>query len=341
MDRTSGNKLGSVPEAGQGQAGRSPAPLTLRLSVTDRCDLRCLYCLPPEGASMGRHEDVLRYEEVADFVRIVRARLGVSKVRITGGEPLIRRGIVDFVAALGAMGLPDLALTTNGVRLADLAADLRRTGVRRVNVSLDTLDPQVYRELTRGGRLADALAGIDAALGAGLRPVKLNMVVLRGINQDEVVRMARYGLERGCPVRFLEVMPIGAAAGRHRDWLVPSGEVRARLAEELALEPLPREPGASSRDFLARDADGRTGRIGFISPCTAPFCGDCRRLRLTATGRLLGCLARPEGIDVRPLLRARGPTYEAALADAVEEALGLKRAGRRFADQQLMAGIGG
>lgn len=340
MDEPTTNAAAS-PEPLGGSPGAGAGPLALRLSVTDRCNQRCLYCLPPEGASLVRHEDVLRFEEMLSFVQATRRRFGLSKIRLTGGEPLVRRGIVGFVGSLGAMQPPDLAMTTNARRLASVASDLHRAGLKRINVSLDTLDAAVYRDLTRGGDLAEVFAGIDTALEVGIRPVKLNMVVLRGVNEGEVVAVARFAMERGCPVRFLEVMPIGAAGPRHRDWLVPAAEVRARLAEELALEPLPREPGSSSREYRARDAAGREGRVGFISPCTEPFCEDCRRLRLTATGRLLGCLARSEGIDIRPLLRRAGPVDEDAVAEAIEAALDLKRAGRFFADQQLMAGIGG
>jgi len=321
--------------------GPGSAPVSLRISVTDRCQLRCPYCMPPEGVPLVDRAQVLRFEEMLAVVRAVRERFSLAKVHLTGGEPLIRRGLADFVARLAAEGPPDLALTTNGHRLAALAADLARAGLRRVNVSLDSLDAQVYAALTRGGMLAAALGGIDAALAAGLAPVKLNMVVLRGVNDGEVVRVARWGLARGCEVRFLELMPIGTAAGRFGREFVSSAEVRARLAGAFDLAPLPPVPGASSRNFRARDADGRTGVLGLISPCTAPFCEGCRRLRLTARGRLLGCLAQAEGIDLAPLLRAPGGPDAAALGEAAEQALGLKRAARRFADQGPMVAIGG
>jgi cyclic pyranopterin phosphate synthase len=337
-------------------ATRQLGRIALRLSVTDRCPMRCLYCLPPEGVPLVAHADVLRFEEMAALVRVLRRHWGLAKVHLTGGEPLIRRGIADLVARLAAERPADLALTTCGVRLASLAADLRRAGLWRVNVSLDSLDPETYRTLTRGGDLAETLDGIAAARRAGLEPVKLNMVVLRGVNDGEVVRVARWGLARGCPVRFLEVMPIHVAAARHGEWFVPSAEVRGRLAAAFDLVPLASRPGASAREYRARDASGLAGRIGFISPCSEPFCAGCRRLRLTATGRLLGCLARADATDVRPFLKqlaagdSHGAEGEAPLVAAVEEALRRKRfapgaagpqAPRPFADQCSMAGIGG
>jgi cyclic pyranopterin phosphate synthase len=233
--------------------------------------------------------------------------------------------------------VPDVTMTTNGSRLAGQVVPLYRSGLRRINVSLDSLDPVTYRTLTRGGELAPTIEGIEAAVRAGFSPVKLNMVVLRGINDGEVARVARFGLERSCHVRFLELMPIGVAAARHDKWLVSSGEVRARLAEAFDLQPMPAEPRSSSRNFLAADRSGLTGTLGFISPCTEPFCDGCRRLRLTASGRLLGCLAREEGLDVRPLLQGSSER----LFDAVENALRLKRSGRGFSVRENMVCIGG
>jgi len=316
-------------------------PVSLRISVTDRCDERCLYCRPAEGVTLVPRRDVLRFEEIIRFVRAVKADFGLSKVRLTGGEPLIRRGLADLVRRLSLEGIGDLALTTNGQRLADMAAVLCRAGLRRVNVSLDTLDRTTYRRLTRGGNLSRTLAGIEAARACGLKPVKLNMVVLRGINDHEVVPLARFGIERGCEVRFLELMPIGVAAPSHERWFVSSAEVREQVARAMELVPLAEEPDRASRSFLARDAAGRSGRIGFVSPCSEPFCRTCRRLRLTATGRLLGCLGQTRGIDVRALLRGSGEPDETLLCGAVEEALRLKRGGRRFAEQELMVRIGG
>lgn len=297
--------------------------------------------MPPEGERLATHEDVLRFEEIIDLVGIVRRRFGLTKVHLTGGEPLVRRGIVDLVRMLSELGIGEVAMTTNGLRLRDMAPDLRQAGLARINVSLDTLDPQVFRTLTRGGDLARVLDGIAAAGLVGLAPVKFNTVVLRGVNEQEVVQIARFAIERGCAVRFLELMPIGVAQGGWEQRFVSSAEVRAHLASAFDLRPLPPVPGGSSRDYRAADAEGREGRIGFISPCTEPFCVGCRRLRVTATGRLLGCLARAEGPDMRPLLASRTPDDEARLVEAVDEALRLKRSDRRFAEQRLMGHVGG
>ena len=346
------------------QASAPAAALSLRVSVTDRCQLRCCYCAPaglaaasppgtagvpwPDGWPAGGdgeplRADALAFEEILAFVRILKRRYGLRKVHLTGGEPLLRPRLAGLIRTLAEEGLADLALTTNGHCLAGMAGDLRRAGLRRINVSLDSLDPHTYRRLTRGGDLARAVAGIEAALRAGLEPVKLNMVVLRGINEHEVVDVVRWGLERGCHVRLLELMPIGAGREDFDRRFVSSAEVRERLAAHFDLEPLPYEPGASSRNFLARSACGRAGVIGFISPCSDAFCGHCRRLRLTADGRLLGCLAQPQGADIRPLLdsTAREGNREAALFRAVQEALSFKRSGRRFAEQRHMISIGG
>ncbi len=316
-------------------------PVSLRLSVTDRCCLRCRYCKPAEGVPLAPRRQVLRFEEMARTARALDRHLGLTGVRLTGGDPLARTDVLELVRLLAAMAAPDLALTTNGQRLAPMADALKAAGLRRVNVSLDTLRPDTFRWLTRGGSLQATLDGIDAARRAGLAPVKLNVTVLRGVNDREVADLARYGLERGCQVRFLELMPIGVAADRHRTWFVPAGEVRAGLRTAFHLAPLPHRAGATSRNLAARDADGREGLLGLIAPCTEPFCDGCRRLRLTATGRLLGCLARPDGPDLRPLLRGPAPAGDAPLAAAARRALAVKHTGRRFTEQTAMVGIGG
>jgi cyclic pyranopterin phosphate synthase len=284
------------------QASAPAAALSLRISVTDRCQLRCCYCAPAGDNRQPLRANTLTFNETLAFVRILKRRYGLRKVHLTGGEPLLRPRLAGLVRMLTEEGLADLALTTNGHRLARMAGDLRRAGLRRINVSLDSLHPQTYRRLTCGGDVARAVAGIEAALRAGMEPVKLNMVVLRGVNEHEVVDVVRWGLERGCHVRLLELMPIGAGREDFDRRFVSSAEVRERLAAHFDLEPLPYEPGASSRNFLARSACGRAGVIGFISPCSDAFCGHCRRLRLTADGRLLGCLAQPRGTDIRGLL---------------------------------------
>ncbi|MBM4018149.1 MAG: radical SAM protein [Planctomycetes bacterium] len=335
--------------------------VSLRVSVTDRCQLRCRYCAParqpsghgtpdvpggdaaasPADAPHEPHAAPLALEEILRLVRFLKERFGLHKVHLTGGEPLLRPDLPRLVSLLAAEAPPDLALTTNGQRLAEMAADLRLAGLPRINVSLDSLDRETYRRLTRGGRLDDTLAGIEAARREGLSPVRLNMVVLRGVNDHETADVVRWGLERGCQVRLLELMPIGVARADFRERFVPSAEARERLAGEFDLRPLGHEPGASSRRWLARGRRGLSGIVGFISPCSDVFCGGCRRLRLMAGGRLLGCLARGRGIDIRPLLALRGADAERGILRAVNEALASKRGGRPFAAERPMIAVGG
>jgi len=315
-------------------------PVSLRLSVTDRCGLRCLYCKPAEGLPLAPRREVLRFEEMVHVARVLDRHVGLAGLRLTGGDPLERRDVVELVRMLAALRPPDLALTTNAQRLAQLADPLKAAGLTRVNVSLDTLEPDTFRALTRGGSLGATLDGLDAARRAGLTPVKLNVTVLRGVNDREVADLARFGLRRGCQVRFLELMPIGVAAAKHRTWFVPAREVRARLQAAFDLAPLPYEAGGTSRNVSARSG-GLSGVLGFIAPCSEPFCAGCRRLRLTATGRLLGCLARSEGTDLRPLLREPPRAGEAELVKAVRRALAVKHTGRRFTEQTAMAAVGG
>ncbi len=293
----------------------------LRVSVTDRCNLRCVYCMPPEGVEMISHEDVLRYEELEFFMHIA-AQEGMRRVRLTGGEPLLRRGLTGLAAMLARVpGVDDLALTTNGQLLAPLAAELRAAGLRRVSISLDTLRPDRYAELTRGGDLAPVWEGIEAAYAAGLRPVKINMVVMRGVNDDEIPEFARLSLTRDIHVRFIEFMPIGHGVPWERDKLVPNAETRQQLERLGALTPLPRPPGATSATFVL---GGAKGTVGLISPLSQPFCADCNRLRLSADGKLRPCLLHDEYVDVRSALR--GPSPERQVREALRAAVAAKPA---------------
>jgi cyclic pyranopterin phosphate synthase len=242
---------------------------------------------------------------------------------------------------LAGEGLEDLAMTTNGQALRELAAELERAGLRRVNVSLNTLDPRTFREIAGGGELDRTLGGIDAALAAGLAPVKCNVTVLRGINDHEAVDLALWGIGRGVQVRFIELMPVGPAARRHRDWFVPAEEVLARLRARFDLQPRPRPKGGSCQGYRVADAAGDTGTVGIISSYTQPFCADCSRLRLTASGELVGCLARDSRVSVRPLLRAEGPFDEPAVLAKVKAVMKRKRAGHAFAGKRCMAKTGG
>lgn len=317
------------------------APISLRMSVTDACSLRCRYCRaasepspPPRGTPLGT-------EALAAVMSALHRVAGIGKLRFTGGEPLLHRGVPSLVETAAKLGIPDISLTTNGQALAPLAMRLRGRGLRRVNVSLDSLDPRTYSYITRGGDLAACLRGIQAAVRAGLRPVKLNMVVMRGINDNEVVDLLEFGLASGCHVRFLELMPIGVAAAGFRDRFVPWLEVRDKLCERYRLEPLPYEGGATSRDYRAEDSQGRSTCCGFVSPTSRPFCKGCNRLRLTHDGRLLGCLARRDSLDVGPALSAARCGDTRPLAEAVTAALATKREARNLAEQRHMARIGG
>ncbi len=314
-------------------------PVSLRISVTDRCQLRCLYCTPGPAAAARARRDVLTFEEIDRFVSVIDSSFRLTKVRITGGEPLIRPGIVDLVAMLARRGIPDLALTTNGQLLAEMAPRLKRAGLHRINVSLDSLDGGTYAALTRGGDLRATLEGIDAALGCGLSPVKLNAVVLRGYNDAEVVALARFALDHGCPIRFLEMMPIRGARSIFEDLFVTTSEIRARLETQFALEPVDRGAGQTSRDFLASDGYGRRGVVGFISPMSRPFCDECTRVRLTSTGRLISCLMRGPGLDIAGLLRGERPATQRLLGETVAAELEKKLSRRKVREIVSSAGL--
>jgi len=316
-------------------------PLSLRISVTDRCSLRCTYCTPPGGVPKTAGERVLTYPEILVIVRELAARFGLAQVRLTGGEPLLRPDIDKLIAMLAAEGLPDLALTTNGQQLAGVAARLKQAGLTRVNISLDALDPGNFAAITRGGILNKTVAGIAAAHQAGLRPVKLNVVVMRGRNDGELAGLVRFAIQHDCQVRFLELMPIGVAAAWFDDRFVSSSEVRDRLSAEFTLTALPVDPHSTSRSYMARDRHGRSAIVGFVSPYSEPFCVGCWRLRLTAAGVLIGCLARSGRIPLAPLLRGGRSLDSEALAAAVEKALNMKRRNGEFVQPQAMVGIGG
>lgn len=275
----------------------------LRVSVTDRCNLRCAYCMPSEGVSRKPHDAILRYEEMALVVRAA-AELGICKVRLTGGEPLARLGLVQFVAMVArTSGIDDLSMTTNGTLLARYAADLAAAGLQRVNISLDSLRPERFQQITGRGRLQDVLDGVAAAEAAGLTPIKFNTVVVRGVNDDEVVDLARRTAEDGWHLRFIELMPIGANVGWASDGIVPVGEMRHRIEEALGpLHPVHGPAGNGPARYY--HLSGAKGTIGFIGAQTEHFCPTCNRLRLTADGRLRPCLLSDEEIDLRGPLRA-------------------------------------
>lgn len=318
----------------------------LRVSVTDRCNLRCRYCMPPEGVQCRPHDEILRYEEIARVVRCA-VDLGVRKVRLTGGEPLARKGLVSLVAMLREIdGLDELAMTTNGTMLADHAVALAEAGLDRVNVSLDTLDPGRYEYITRGGRLGDVFEGLAAAEAAGLAPIKLNCVVVRSFNDDEVADLAALTLAHDWAVRFIELMPLGPGLSEPVGEPVPSAEIRRRLVERYgALVAEPDADGAPTRG-PARYArlPGGVGTVGFISPLTEHFCAECNRLRLTADGRLRLCLLDDVEVGLRDLLRSGAD--DAALREAISAAVALKPWGHQLArdlapEGRAMSQIGG
>ena len=275
----------------------------LRVSVTDRCNLRCIYCMSPEGVPWMPHSEILSYEEISAVVRIA-AELGINKVRLTGGEPLVRAELPELVQMLSEVkGIDDISLTTNGTLLKKHALELKQAGLKRVNISLDTFRSDRFRYITRCGELSDVLDGIDAAMNADLHPVKINMVVMRGINDDEVLDFARMTYKQGWHVRFIERMPFTEIAE-----VVPSDELRQRIMSVGSLEPCSSAIGNGPARYYR--LPGASGTIGFISPITEPFCSDCNRLRLTSNGRLCPCLLSDEGVDLKQPLRNGVSSHE-------------------------------
>jgi GTP 3',8-cyclase len=317
----------------------------LRVSLTDRCNLRCSYCMPPEGLEWLPGESVLTDDEVVRLIGIGVRRLGIREVRCTGGEPLLRRGLVDIVARVAAMNpRPEISVTTNGIGLARLAEPLRDAGLDRVNVSLDTLRPQTFRLLAKRDRLPDVLDGLAAAAAAGLVPVKVNAVLMRGVNDGEAAELLRFCLERGYQLRFIEQMPLDAQHGWRRSEMVTADEICATLSAEFTLKPDdPADRGAAPAEtFLV---DGGPGRVGVIGSVTRPFCGACNRVRLTADGQVRNCLFAREESDLRAPMRAGASDEE--LAARWRRAVAAKRAGHGIDDPTFlqpdrpMSAIGG
>lgn len=272
----------------------------LRLSVTDRCNMRCFYCMSKEGIVKKKHEAVLSYEELL-LIAQTAVEIGIEKIRITGGEPLVRAGIVDFLGKLSAMPrLRHLALTTNGLLLSELASDLFKAGVQRLNVSLDSLNSSTFADITRGGNLKQVLAGLEAAERAGFPPPKVNVVIMRGVNDTEIIDFAAMTRERGNPVRFIEYMPVVKEAGWQR-YCISGEEILQRITEHYPLEQIDKGPYAGpSRDFRI---PGARGSIGIITAVSGHFCSQCNRIRVTSTGQAKGCLFSDEKTDLVPYLR--------------------------------------
>ena len=317
----------------------------LRVSLTDRCNLRCAYCMPPEGLDWLPRADQLTDDEVVRLVRIGVELLGIREVRFTGGEPLLRRGLAAIVARTAELRpRPEISLTTNAIGLTRSAAALRAAGLDRINVSLDTLRPETFRKLARRDRLPDVLDGLAVAAEAGLRPVKVNAVLMRDLNDDEAVPLLRYCLERGYELRFIEQMPLDAQHGWKRAEMVTAEEILTALGREFVLTPDdPRQRGSAPAEaFLV---DGGPARVGVIASVTRPFCGTCDRVRLTADGQIRNCLFARTESDLRSPLRAGAS--DAELAAAWQRAVAVKLPGHGINDPSFlqpdrpMSAIGG
>lgn len=299
----------------------------LRVSVTDRCDLRCVYCMP-ERMQFAESPEVLSFAEI-EAISAAFIAAGVSKIRLTGGEPLVRRGVLELVERLSAylgQGLEELALTTNGTQLARYAADLARLGLRRVNVSLDSLDPTRFAAITRGGELARVLDGIAAAKAAGLK-LKINIVALKDHNAGEIPQMIAWAHGEGFDVSLIEVMPMGEVEEDRTDQFLSLAEVRRDLSRRWRLVSLPDRTGGPSRYVRVEETGGR---LGFITPLSHVFCEDCNRVRLTATGKLFLCLGQTANADLRAVLRGGGDVGE-----AIRAAMGLKPERHDFSPERL------
>lgn len=298
----------------------------LRLSVTDRCDFRCVYCMAEDMTFLPRAQ-ILTLEEIERLARLF-VSLGVRKIRLTGGEPLVRRGIVDLCARISALpGLRELVMTSNGSQLVKMAEPLAAAGVKRLNISLDSLDAERLKAITRTGELQQVLDGIEAARKAGFERIKLNTVVLKGRNHDEVPALTEYALSRGLDITFIEEMPLGDVGRERGEAYCSSDEVRAMLAEQYQLIDSTESSGGPAR--YLRVEGYPDSRIGFISPHSHNFCDTCNRVRLTTEGRLLLCLGHENALDMRRLLRQH-PTSDVPVREALERALMLKPARHEF-----------
>jgi cyclic pyranopterin phosphate synthase len=278
----------------------------LRISITDRCNFRCVYCRSADPENYRDHDEILSWLELDRLARVFLG-LGIHKIRITGGEPLVRDGVEDYIARLYALGVEDVSMTTNGHSLADRCDRLIQAGLRRINISLDSLDPGKFEKITRTKSFAAVMRGIDAAQHSRLAPAKINAVLVRGTNDDEVEAFADFARQRGVIMRFIEFMPLDADRTWTRNLMVPAAEVYQRIHTRWPLQQIPHDRSETARKY--RFADGAPGEIGLIAPVTQPFCGHCSRIRLTADGKLRTCLFSKDDHDLRALLR-EGATDE-------------------------------
>lgn len=302
----------------------------LRISVTDRCNFRCTYCMPAEGMTWLDRSEVLTYEEIERVARICVEKFGVDSLRLTGGEPTVRAHLPQLITKLAALRLsdgtkPDIALTTNGATLRNIALELRNAGLDRINVSLDSLKPERFLAMTRRDELHNVLAGITEAQTAGFSPIKVNAVVERGANDDEILDLVRYGRDNNVEVRFIEFMPLDATNEWERNKVVSQDEIVATIGAEFPLELMPSR-GAAPADRW-RFLDGK-GTVGVIPSVTHPFCGDCDRVRLTSDGQFRTCLFATDESDIRSLLRNGGTDEE--IAELIQVAVGAKWAGHQI-----------
>ena len=316
----------------------------LRVSLTDRCNLRCTYCMPAEGLEWLENDKLLTDDEVVRLVRVAVTHLGVDEVRFTGGEPLVRRGIVDIIARSAALEpRPRLSITSNGLGLARTAHALAAAGLDRVNVSLDTVRPDTFKQMTLRDRLPDVVAGLAAADAAGLRPVKINAVLMRGVNDAQAPELLRWCLDRGYELRFIEQMPLDAQHGWRRDEMVTAAEIFALLKAEFDLSEAEEPRGSAPAELFT--VNGGPGTVGVIASVTRPFCGDCDRVRLTADGQVRNCLFATEESDLR--LAMRGGADDDDLAARWRAAVAPKRPGHGIDDVTFlqptrpMSAIGG
>jgi len=314
----------------------------LRVSLTDRCNLRCSYCMPAEGLEWLPDESVLTEDEIVRLVRIGVQQLGIREVRFTGGEPLVRRGLVDIVRRTHELGV-ETSLTTNALGLARMADALVAAGLDRVNVSLDSIRPETFHAITRRDRLHDVLAGLSAARAAGLGPVKINAVLMRGHNDDQAPELLRWALAEGYHLRFIEQMPLDAQHGWSREGMITADEIFGWLESEFVLTPAVEPRGSAPAELF--QVDGGPGTVGVIASVTRPFCGDCDRVRLTADGQIRNCLFAREESDLRASLR--GGATDDEIAERWVIAMRGKRAGHGIDDPTFlqpdrpMSAIGG
>jgi GTP 3',8-cyclase len=305
----------------------------LRISVTDRCNIRCFYCMPAENVQFKPRHELLTFEEIERFVRVV-APLGVNKIRLTGGEPLVRHDLVRLVEKLAVIsGIRDVALTTNGILLADVAQSLKDAGLSRVNISLDCLNEETFFAISRRAGLDQVLAGIFAAQRAGFQKIRLNAVAIRGLSEPEIVPLGQFARTHGLEMRFIEFMPLDADGAWDQGQVLDGPRIRTMLEDAFGpLVPVPVEdPAQPATDFVF--ADG-VGRIGFINPVTQPFCQHCNRLRLTAEGQVRNCLFSTAEWDARAVLRGGGNDED--LADLVRASVGAKRAGHGINSEEFV-----